>query len=239
MPPTMPNIVDEEATLSLKREEGGGDGGDRGEVERMLGESESKVEEVDMEEDEGEGDEDEDSNEEGRGFDFDGDEMMVVGAANEVCKGIQVVLKELIYLIAVLKIASVIEDGSERVHDVEASLSPVVSTSSGPNVKESNGNVGIMHLSQSNREGEALEQLLELCKRLSLEVDEIGASLYPPQEYRRLQQGGNEIGHVVSGIRTWDSKWAVQLPDSLSVALGTCDNARLPFLAQIERVMLC
>ena len=238
----MPSLVGGVAALSLTREEGeGGDSGGGEGVEESNGKRGSRGEHIvavemgEEEEDDDDDDGDEDSDEEGQRFDFEGDEMVVVGAACDVCRGVQAVLKELIYTVAGLKVASATETQSEGRSNEETASLPGVSTSSGSIGKEGDGSAEVV--SPLSVEGDALECLLDLCKKLSLEVDEIGASLYPPQEYKRLLEGGNEIGRVVNGIRLWVSEWAVEDGGSLSVALQACDNARVPFVAQIEHVM--
>ncbi|KAI5066295.1 hypothetical protein GOP47_0018919 [Adiantum capillus-veneris] len=70
-----------------------------------------------------------------------------------------------------------------------------------------------------------LEKILELSKALGVAVDELGASLYPPQEIDILQGTVTEIEGLIEHLQTEVNSLIGLMPEDFLVALNACKDA--------------
>lgn len=70
-----------------------------------------------------------------------------------------------------------------------------------------------------------LENVLKQCKSLSVEVDEFGASLYPPQEINKLRERVIKSDAIVGGIKEEVKGARGDVPEGVEVASEGVKNA--------------
>jgi hypothetical protein len=72
-----------------------------------------------------------------------------------------------------------------------------------------------------------LEDVLKHCKGLGAEMDEFGASLYPPQETNQLRDSIVKMEVLVDQINTQVRETRGSLPEGLDLACKSLQNAKV------------
>lgn len=81
---------------------------------------------------------------------------------------------------------------------------------------------------------DSLEKLLKLCQEIGLQIDELGASLYPPQEFPAMKASLEKISSIIDEVRS-----EVETLTSSSESLFQACNDLKSSMKQMEVALDC
>ncbi|KAG5240436.1 hypothetical protein OIU76_023303 [Salix suchowensis] len=96
---------------------------------------------------------------------------------------------------------------------------------------------GLLRQEKPNDNGnfvDSLEKLLKLCQEIGLQIDELGASLYPPQEFPAMKASLEKISSIIDEVRS-----EVETLTSSSESIFQACNGLKSSMKQMEVALDC
>lgn len=90
---------------------------------------------------------------------------------------------------------------------------------------------------------DSLEKLLKLCQGIGVQIDELGACVYPPQEFGLMKQTVEKIwetiGEIETGVKSFENSSSEALSGSCRRLQGLIEHMETELDTRIEAEVVC